>query len=183
MSNPSRPIDTDGVDPIKVFAGPRAHREGDGWGNAHSLLPPRASAPDSAATLRDINFTGIPAVQRQPPPKRWRRAPRAPSSRRTAGPAEFFAFFLIFFLLTNHLVYGLFCELCFSFFGFCVITQQRACRRSQYRGQRFDNGEGEGIEAFTTPGFLAREYGPFNQSLSPTGGQTPPSVARSAGPA
>ena len=32
-------------------------------------------------------------------------------------------------------------------------------------GQRFDNGEGEELKAFTTAGFLGSEYGPFNIPL------------------
>src|SRR5580765_3036123 len=48
-------------------------------------------------------------------------------------------------------------------------------------GQRFDNGEGEELKAFTTAGFLGSEYGPFNiplpdqaaDSVRPPGGMTP----------
>jgi len=48
-------------------------------------------------------------------------------------------------------------------------------------GQRFDNGEGEELKAFTTAGFLGSEYGPFNspfpdqaaKSVRPPGGMTP----------
>src|SRR6266516_4636524 len=48
-------------------------------------------------------------------------------------------------------------------------------------GQRFDNGEGEELKAFTTAGFLGSEYGPFNipfpdqatHSVRPPGGMTP----------
>ncbi len=48
-------------------------------------------------------------------------------------------------------------------------------------GQRFDNGEGEELKAFTTAGFLGSEYGPFNipfpdqatNSVRPPGGMTP----------
>ena len=48
-------------------------------------------------------------------------------------------------------------------------------------GQRFDNGEGEELKAFTTAGFLGSEYGPFNipfpdqaaDTVRPPGGMTP----------
>ena len=48
-------------------------------------------------------------------------------------------------------------------------------------GQRFDNGEGEELKAFTTAGFLGSEYGPFNipfpdqaaNTVRPPGGMTP----------
>lgn len=48
-------------------------------------------------------------------------------------------------------------------------------------GQRFDNGEGEELKAFTTAGFLGSEHGPFNipfpdqaaNSVRPPGGMTP----------
>src|SRR6266545_593772 len=48
-------------------------------------------------------------------------------------------------------------------------------------GQRFDNGEGEELKAFTTAGFLGSEYGPFNipfldqaaETVRPPGGMTP----------
>ena len=48
-------------------------------------------------------------------------------------------------------------------------------------GQRFDNGEGEELRAFTTAGFLGSEYGPFNipfpdqaaNTVRPPGGMTP----------
>ena len=48
-------------------------------------------------------------------------------------------------------------------------------------GQRFDNGEGEELKAFTTAGFLGSEYGPFNipfpdqaaATVRPPGGMTP----------
>jgi hypothetical protein len=48
-------------------------------------------------------------------------------------------------------------------------------------GQRFDNGEGEELKAFTTAGFLGSEYGPFGipfpdqaaDSVRPPGGMTP----------
>jgi hypothetical protein len=48
-------------------------------------------------------------------------------------------------------------------------------------GQRFDNGEGEELKAFTTAGFLGSEYGPFNipfpdqaaSTVRPPGGMTP----------
>ena len=48
-------------------------------------------------------------------------------------------------------------------------------------GQRFDNGEGEELKAFTTAGFLGSEFGPFNipfpdqaaNSVRPPGGMTP----------
>src|SRR5579862_8623435 len=48
-------------------------------------------------------------------------------------------------------------------------------------GQRFDNGEGEELKAFTTAGFLGSEYGPFNipfphtaaDSVKPPPGMTP----------
>jgi hypothetical protein len=48
-------------------------------------------------------------------------------------------------------------------------------------GQRFDNGEGEELKAFTTAGFLGSEYGPFNipfpdqaaGTVRPPGGMTP----------
>ena len=48
-------------------------------------------------------------------------------------------------------------------------------------GQRFDNGEGEELKAFTTAGFLGSEHGPFNiplpdqaaDSVRPPGGMTP----------
>ena len=48
-------------------------------------------------------------------------------------------------------------------------------------GQRFDNGEGEELKAFTTAGFLGSEYGPFNipfpdqaaNCVRPPGGMTP----------
>jgi hypothetical protein len=48
-------------------------------------------------------------------------------------------------------------------------------------GQRFDNGEGEELKAFTTAGFLGSEYGPFNvplpeqaaDSARPPAGMTP----------
>ena len=48
-------------------------------------------------------------------------------------------------------------------------------------GQRFDNGEGEELKAFTTAGFLGSEFGPFNipfpdqaaDSVRPPGGMTP----------
>ena len=48
-------------------------------------------------------------------------------------------------------------------------------------GQRFDNGEGEELKAFTTAGFLGSEHGPFNipfpdqaaSTVRPPGGMTP----------
>jgi hypothetical protein len=48
-------------------------------------------------------------------------------------------------------------------------------------GQRFDNGEGEELKAFTTAGFLGTEYGPFNvpfpetaaDAVRPPAGMTP----------
>ena len=48
-------------------------------------------------------------------------------------------------------------------------------------GQRFDNGEGEELKAFTTAGFLGSEYGPFNipfpdqaaDTVRPPAGMTP----------
>ena len=48
-------------------------------------------------------------------------------------------------------------------------------------GQRFDNGEGEELKAFTTAGFLGSEYGPLNipfpdqatDTVRPPGGMTP----------
>jgi len=48
-------------------------------------------------------------------------------------------------------------------------------------GQRFDNGEGEELKAFTTAGFLGSEHGPFNipfpdqaaNTVRPPGGMTP----------
>ncbi len=48
-------------------------------------------------------------------------------------------------------------------------------------GQRFDNGEGEELKAFTTAGFLGSEYGPFNipfphqaaDAVRPPAGMTP----------
>lgn len=48
-------------------------------------------------------------------------------------------------------------------------------------GQRFDNGEGEELKAFTTAGFLGSEFGPFNipfpdqaaDAVRPPGGMTP----------
>jgi hypothetical protein len=48
-------------------------------------------------------------------------------------------------------------------------------------GQRFDNGEGEELKAFTTAGFLGSEYGPFNipfpdqaaDTVRPPRGMTP----------
>jgi hypothetical protein len=48
-------------------------------------------------------------------------------------------------------------------------------------GQRFDNGEGEELKAFTTAGFLGSEFGPFNipfpdsaaDTVRPPGGMTP----------